>query len=508
MKSSIKLTIAIFLFLVVEFTSNGQQKENTNNFLLLSGRPLLQGNPIDADGNIHLFHSPVIRLVHENTKSPKGTILLIPGGNYEQLILKTQGDPIAGFLNTEGYDVAILEYHIGPDPKNREMALVDAVKAFRFLKSGHEKLGLHGDRLGIMGLSSGGHLAARTVQKLDEKDQPDDLMLINPMYLDKPVLGKVFPEVMPPHQPTARLFCSVASNRTKAEKKSCEEYTKTWKGYDGLATFYLLADTISTSGKETIPIDTNSELAKILKAFLQEKLPVASSAINPAAIPVNAGFAAKRHADKLALVAKEKFDLIMVGNSITNNFEKPEYQPVWNQFFAPRKALNLGYSGYRTENIIWNIQNGELDGQLPKVIVLEIGTNNVDEKNYPTRHTAGQLAGGIETIVQLMRKKCPDSKIIVLRCFPGCYGGPNPTSHRFILERASDIVSKLADGKHIFYCDVNQVFLNPDGSSNHDMMPDWLHPSPVGAKAWAQAMEPLLAKLMGDKSRDTVISIP
>jgi lysophospholipase L1-like esterase len=167
--------------------------------------------------------------------------------------------------------------------------------------------------------------------------------------------------------------------------------------------------------------------------------------------------------------------------------------------------LNLGYSGYRTENIIWNIQNGELSGQSPKVIILEIGTNNVDEKNYPTRHTAGQLAGGIEAIVKLLREKVPETKIIVLRCFPGCYGGPNPTSHRAILERASDIVSGVADGKNIFYCDVNHVFLNPDGSINQEMMPDWLHPSAAGAKAWAQAMEPLLSKLMNDRSRDKVI---
>lgn len=196
----------------------------------------------------------------------------------------------------------------------------------------------------------------------------------------------------------------------------------------------------------------------------------------------------------------------MIGNSITHNFEKPEYQPVWNQFFAPRKALNLGTSAYRTENLIWNIQHGELEGQSPKVVVLEIGTNNVDEKNYPTRHTAGQLAGGIEAIVKLLREKLPDTKIIVLRCFPGCYGGPNPTSHRLILERASEIVSKLADGKHIFYCDVNHVFLNMDGSINHSMMGDWLHPTPAGAKAWAQAMEPLLSELMGDKSLDTDIA--
>jgi lysophospholipase L1-like esterase len=140
------------------------------------------------------------------------------------------------------------------------------------------------------------------------------------------------------------------------------------------------------------------------------------------------------------------------------------------------------------------------------VVILEIGTNNIDEKNYPTRHTASQLAGGIETIIKLLRQKLPDTKIIVLRCFPGCYGGPNPTSHRAILERASDIVSKLADGKHVFYCDVNHVFLNLDGSIDHDMMNDWLHPTPAGAKAWAQAMEPLLSELMGDRSLDSEIS--
>ena len=137
--------------------------------------------------------------------------------------------------------------------------------------------------------------------------------------------------------------------------------------------------------------------------------------------------------------------------------------------------------------------------------MVEIGTNNIDEKNYPTRHTAGQLAGGIEAIVNLLREKLPETKIIVLRCFPGCYGGPNPTSHRAILERASDLVSKLADNKNVFYCDINQVFLNLDGSINHDKMGDWLHPTPAGAKAWAQAMEPLLSQLMGDQSRDTEI---
>jgi lysophospholipase L1-like esterase len=324
--------------------------------------------------------------------------------------------------------------------------------------------------------------------------------------LDETAFGSVFPSVMPPVQPKARLFTSFSGKDLPKWITGCTEYTKTWKGYDGAASFYLLPDSAYLAENEANPVDPRMKLTALLKTFLGEKSESGASEINPAAISVE-GSNKKRHSLKSALIQKEKFDLIMIGNSITNNFEKSEYQPVWNQFFAPRKAVNLGYSGYRTENLIWNIQNGELEGQSPKVIVLEIGTNNVDEKNYPTRHTAGQLAGGVETIVRLLREKCPASKIIVLRCFPGCYGGPTPTSHRMILERASDRIARLADNRNVFYCDVNHVFLNLDGSINHDRMPDWLHPSPAGAKVWAQAMEPLLSELMGDKSLDTEIPV-
>lgn len=226
------------------------------------------------------------------------------------------------------------------------------------------------------------------------------------------------------------------------------------------------------------------------------------AAENPAEVAVPQRGMEQRHKDKCALIASQKFDLIMVGDSITHNFEKPEFKPVWNHYFAPRNAINLGYSGARTENIIWNLENGELEGQSPKVITLMIGTNNADKKNYPTHHTGEQIAGGIKKIVEVMRKKCPDSKILLLRCFPGAYGGPGPTEHRAVLDAASAIAMKLADDKHIFFCDVNQVFLEADGKIKKPLMPDWLHPSPEGARLWAEQMEPLLAKLMGDTRRD------
>ena len=504
MKSFILLSVTFLLLFANASTSNSMvQNSGKTSFISLKGEVVSKGNSVETDGNLHEINIPLLRLMCTNIKSPKGTALILSGGGYEILKMKNEGEKMALFLNSEGFDVAILEYHVSKVP-NRNLALADALQAFRLIKTNRNAFGFGSNRLIIVGISAGGHLAARLVQKLGDKEQPNDLILISPTYLNETPINSVFPIVRPPVQPLARLFVSFSANDNKNWIYSAEEYSKTWKGYDGQAMFKLLPDSSYTSQGDANPVDLKLKLPGILKEFLNAQPANPTTTPNPAAIPVQ-GYAKQRHAEKLALIAKEKFDLIMIGNSITHSLENPEFQPIWNQFFAPRKALNLGTSGYRTENILWNIQNGELEGQSPKVVILEIGTNNVDEKNYPTRHSAGQLAGGIEAIIKTLREKLPDTKIIVLRCFPGCYGGPNPTSHRAILERASDRVSKLADGKHIFYCDVNHVFLNMDGSINREAMPDWLHPSPAAAKAWAQAMEPLLCELMGDKSLDTEI---
>ncbi len=502
------LLLTTFLLLLLSVPSYGQKgidkKQNPDKqvFITLSGQVLSGKNQIKGDWNTA---APLLHLFRTQAKPNRGTILLLSGNKIKHPKAGDKNAKMIQFLIDEGFDVANLEYTSKPaNSPAPNLALTNSLKAFRALRENAKKLGLLANHFSIMGVASDGHLAARTVQKLDTNEQPEDLILVDPSHFDEIIPGTVFPAIMPPLSPIGRLLCTFSSDGNKEWIRTAREYTKTWIGYDGEATFKLIADSATVLNGGKALIESEPKLVEILKSFFETKGELKSTVVNPAAIPV-AGYSPDRHAEKLSLVAKEKFDLVLIGNSITNNFEKPEYQPVWKQFFEPRKAINLGYSGYRTENLLWNIEHGELEGQSPKVIIVEIGTNNIDEKNYPTRHTAGQLAGGIAAIVKLLREKCPDSKIIVMRCFPGCYGGPNPTSHRAILERASDLVSRIADGKHVFYCDVNHVFLNMDGSINHEMMPDWLHPSPEGAKRWAQAMEPLLSELMGDKSLDTEI---
>lgn len=351
-------------------------------------------------------------------------------------------------------------------------------------QTGRYRLIQPGKRDIVAGVGNGAAAAAKFLQAA-EGNQPVKLILLSPQGLDALVPGSVMPAIIPPLQPTAQLYCVFPEVESGSQRVAAIEYAKKWIGFDGAAAWCI-----------------GGNWEDSVRQFLQKGRSSVQSSVNPAATPVE-GYAKDRHAAKLDLLKSHQYDLLMVGNSITNNFEEPAYQPVWNQFYASRNAINLGYSGYRTENILWNLDHGELDGQHPKVVTIEIGTNNIDEKNYPTRHTASQLAGGIEAIVQRIRVKLPEAKILLLRCFPGNYGGPLPTSHRAILERASDLLLRLADNQHVFYCDVNHVFLNLDGSINQAMMPDWLHPSPAGALAWARAMEPLLAQLMGDASKDT-----
>jgi lysophospholipase L1-like esterase len=143
------------------------------------------------------------------------------------------------------------------------------------------------------------------------------------------------------------------------------------------------------------------------------------------------------------------------------------------------------------------------------VVTLLIGTNNSDDANYRVVHSAEEIFQGTEAIVKLLRAKCPDAKIFVLRIFPrrNVYKKPDGSERgsaekRYATnERAGEFCSKLADGEHVFFLDINQSFLRPDGSIDPKLMPDLLHPSPEGARVWAKAMEPLLSRLFGDEGK-------
>jgi beta-glucosidase len=211
---------------------------------------------------------------------------------------------------------------------------------------------------------------------------------------------------------------------------------------------------------------------------------------------------ASRHNAILERNKQGGVDIIMVGDSITHFWEMAGKQ-VWDKYYANRKAVNMGISGDKTQNVIWRLQNGEVNSINPKLAVLMIGTNNSKNKDY----TSQQIADGVKAVVCQLRTRLPQTKILILAIFPRGSDEQrkdktqnakfNPQWAKN--DKANDIVSKIADDKMIYYLDINKKFLNKKGVLTRDIFPDLLHPGEKGYTIWAQAMEPTIAKLMGEK---------
>ena len=198
-----------------------------------------------------------------------------------------------------------------------------------------------------------------------------------------------------------------------------------------------------------------------------------------------------RHEKFNERVKQGNADLIFIGDSITQGWEGAG-KDAWEKHYGKRNAVNLGIGGDRTQHVLWRLDHGNIDGIKPKLAVLMIGTNNSNRDD----NTAEEIGAGIETIVKRLREKLPETKVLVLAIFPRGEG-PNPQREKNA--KASEIASKLADNKMVFYLDIGPKFLGDGGALSKDIMPDYLHLTPKGYDIWAAAIEPSVAQLMGEK---------
>jgi lysophospholipase L1-like esterase len=218
---------------------------------------------------------------------------------------------------------------------------------------------------------------------------------------------------------------------------------------------------------------------------------VSNSATNP--VPLGAGWV-RRHEGFVAQAKQGGIDVLFMGDSITD-FWRNRGSNVWNQFYAPLHAANFGISGDRTQHVLWRMDNGELDGIHPKVVVLMIGTNNTGkerDKKTP-RNTPAQVIEGVTAVVNDIRAKLPDSKILLLAIFPRGDGGPEQQAQ---INEINPAIAKLDDGKMVKFLDIGAKFLDADGTLPRSVMPDLLHPSERGYQIWAEAMNPTLDAML------------
>ena len=195
----------------------------------------------------------------------------------------------------------------------------------------------------------------------------------------------------------------------------------------------------------------------------------------------------ERHELINSRILENKPDIIFIGDSITAGWERAGAE-AWEASYRPRKAANLGIGGDRTQHVLWRLENGNVDGISPKLAVVMIGTNN------SRANTPEQTRDGIIAIVRELRRDLPNTKILLLGIFPR--GENAEDERRQTNSRVNTMVAGLADGDMVHYLDIGAAFLESDGSLSREIMPDLLHLSEEGYGIWAEAMEPVLIRLI------------
>ena len=240
---------------------------------------------------------------------------------------------------------------------------------------------------------------------------------------------------------------------------------------------------INASLKRFVDTNTSADSAVLKKyaSLINVAMPRANSAIAPVQTQVRT---TERHNGFVETAKNGDFDILFAGDSITDWWQQNAGQgggvDVQKKYFGDVKIANFAVAGDTTQGVLWGLQNGEGQGHKPKAVMLMIGTNNNSQGN-----SAPEIAEGVGAVVYELRKDFPDAKILLLAIFPR---GSGPTdASRMRNDDANKIIARLDDGKHVFFRNINDKFLDAQGLLI-GFRNDNVHPNPQGYEIWANAV--------------------
>jgi lysophospholipase L1-like esterase len=203
------------------------------------------------------------------------------------------------------------------------------------------------------------------------------------------------------------------------------------------------------------------------------------------------------HAQLLEKAKQGRIDIYFEGDSIVRRWgaiDYPELLANWKENFFGWNAADFGWGADRTENVLWRLENGELDGVNPKIIVLLAGTNNIGPQPRDDEQIA-EIARGVKAILDVCQQKAPSATIILTAIFPR-------NDNMAVMPTINTINEKLAtfaDGKRIRFLNINDRLADANGKLFDGVLNerDELHPTLKGYQIWADALKPIFRELLG-----------
>ncbi len=206
----------------------------------------------------------------------------------------------------------------------------------------------------------------------------------------------------------------------------------------------------------------------------------------------------KRHDLKREQTRKEQYDIIFIGDSITHFWTDEEGfthgAEVWHEYYDKRKVFNIGFGFDRTQNVLWRLEHGELDGQNPKLIVLNIGTNHFSVTGNYSGDTAEVAAEGIKAVICKLREMFSETKIAVMAIFPR---KADRTVCQDKIDRTNVLVHEFVKTQcNTLFLDLTAQFQKADRSLNTALYQACeTHLNPAGYRIWAEALEDVIRSL-------------
>jgi lysophospholipase L1-like esterase len=196
------------------------------------------------------------------------------------------------------------------------------------------------------------------------------------------------------------------------------------------------------------------------------------------------------HESNLRRVRQRSIDVLFLGDSITQGWGGAGKES-WDKNFAPLYAANFGIGGDKTGNVLWRLDHGEVDSLSPKLVVLMIGVNNL----WSGMNTGEEIAGGIRAIVEKLRAKLPQTKVLVLGVLP--LGAKADEPGRARAKEINDHAAKLDDGSTVKFVDLGAKLLQKNGTLlDGAYLPDNLHLTAKGYEVLAKELLPLVTEMM------------
>ena len=441
------------------------------------------------------------------------------------------GYPQARYFASRGMVAITFDYRlVKPGGPFMDASFGDCKSVIRYIRAHAAELGVDPDRIAVAGDSAGAHLAA-ALGTVDGFDDPADDMRISPVPNAMLLYNGVFDLLANGRSAVAGSVEAARALSPTLHVRSGAPPAIALHGLDDTVVppeqSRTFCDFMKAAGNRcdlvlvehakhafVIPNYTAPEHL-VVRAFLDGDAflktlgyldgPPTLQSFSPEP-ESRQGWWMDRHNTLLDRLKQGNADVVFIGDSITQNYEKTNppdenFKPTWDAFYGSRNALNLGFSGDTTGNVLWRLENGELDGIAPKVAVILIGTNDTARIV-----TARETEAGIEEIVRFVHGKSPTTKILLLGILP---------SRRWYAKTEADeqvnalLAKTYATAANVTYLDIAAVFKkggelqdalfydprlkNPSGA---------LHPDTIGQRKMAEAIEPSLCRLLGDRCRN------